>query len=46
MAVAVRRYFDSEDPRRFAQAIERENEKYSWERMVETIERVAKQIDA
>ena len=46
MAVAVRRYFDSEDPRRFAQAIDGENEKYSWVRMVETIERVAEQLDA
>jgi len=46
MADAVRRYFDSEDPRRFARAIDREKKKYSWERMVETIERVVEQIDA
>ena len=39
MAAAVRRYFDA-DPAAFRAAIERENEKYSWDRMVETVESV------
>ena len=43
MAAAVRRCYEQGDPTRFAGAIERENEKYSWKRMVETIERVAEE---
>jgi len=39
LAAAVRRYFDA-DPEAFRESIERENAKYSWERMVETVEAV------
>jgi glycosyltransferase involved in cell wall biosynthesis len=39
MAEAVRRCFESGDAAGFEEAIRRENEKYSWERMVETIEK-------
>jgi len=38
MVDAVRHYFEAADRREMAQAIERHNEKYSWERMVETVE--------
>ena len=38
MADAVRHYFETADRGEMAQAIERHNEKYSWERMVETVE--------
>jgi glycosyltransferase involved in cell wall biosynthesis len=40
MAEAVRRCFEGGDAAGFEESIRRENEKYSWERMVETVERV------
>jgi glycosyltransferase involved in cell wall biosynthesis len=40
LARAVRTYFESADRERMREAIARENRKYSWERMVETIESV------
>jgi glycosyltransferase involved in cell wall biosynthesis len=41
LAAAVRRYFEGAEHERFAAAIARERDKYSWTRMVETIERAA-----
>lgn len=40
MAAAVRRYFNSADRSRFEARIAAENEKYSWDRMVERIEEI------
>jgi glycosyltransferase involved in cell wall biosynthesis len=40
MTEAVRRYFKSASRERFEENITRENEKYSWDRMVETVEEV------
>jgi glycosyltransferase involved in cell wall biosynthesis len=44
MAAAVRRYFDTANRGQFENRIAAENEKYSWERMVERIEEVGSQI--
>ena len=44
MAAAVRSYFDSADRGRFEERIAAENDKYSWERMVERIEEAGRQI--
>jgi glycosyltransferase involved in cell wall biosynthesis len=46
LAQAVRRYFESGERSRFEAAIREENAKYSWERMVETVERVCRQATA
>jgi glycosyltransferase involved in cell wall biosynthesis len=44
IADAVRRYFADDERDRFADAISRESETYSWERMVETVETVCERI--
>lgn len=44
MAEAVRRYFDSASRERFEENIARENEKYSWDRMVETVEKLCGEL--
>jgi glycosyltransferase involved in cell wall biosynthesis len=44
MAGAVRRCFEEGGPDRFEAAIAQENAKYSWERMVETIEAVCAEL--
>jgi len=44
IADAVRRHFAIDEPGRFEDAIARESEKYSWDRMVETIETVCERI--
>ncbi len=41
LAAAVRRYFEDSRPERLVAAIDRENEKYSWDRMVEAVEHAA-----
>jgi glycosyltransferase involved in cell wall biosynthesis len=46
LAAAIRRYFDEADPARFRQAIEAQREKYSWDRMVDTIEAIADEVGA
>jgi glycosyltransferase involved in cell wall biosynthesis len=46
MARAVRDYFDGERREEFVRAIELENHKYSWDRMVETVERVREELAA
>ncbi|MCP3978212.1 MAG: glycosyltransferase [bacterium] len=40
IAAAVRRYFDEDRAEEFRRHIDAENEKYSWDRMVETIEAI------
>lgn len=46
LADAVRRCFEPANTDRFGEAIARENEKYSWERMVETVESVCADLTA
>lgn len=46
LAAAVRRYFEDGSREAFERHIEQENEKYSWDRMVETIERVRREFEA
>ncbi len=46
MAQAVRRYFDSASRERFEENINRENEKYSWDRMVETVEKACSELSS
>ncbi len=44
LAGALARYFDEADPEEFRQSILQESDRYSWERMVETIESVAAEV--
>jgi glycosyltransferase involved in cell wall biosynthesis len=44
MRSAIMHHFAEGDPQKIATAIEQENYKYSWERMVETIERVHSEL--
>jgi glycosyltransferase involved in cell wall biosynthesis len=44
IADAVRRYFDDADRDRFEESIRQENDKYSWDRMVETVEKVCAEL--
>ena len=45
LAQAVRRYFDEASREAFEAHIEKENEKYSWDRMVETVEQVVRELE-
>ena len=45
MAAAIRRYFESTDRAAMRERIVVENEKYSWDRMVERIEAIASELD-
>jgi glycosyltransferase involved in cell wall biosynthesis len=44
MAGAVRRYFETADGDALRESIARENDKYSWDRMVETIETICEEL--
>jgi len=44
LAVAVRRFFDEDEADRFRRRIAAESDRFSWDRMVETIERIADEI--
>jgi glycosyltransferase involved in cell wall biosynthesis len=44
LAAAVRRYFAAQQEQEFREAIDVENEKYSWDRMIETIERAQREL--
>jgi glycosyltransferase involved in cell wall biosynthesis len=46
MAGAVQRYFDSANRERFEENIARENEKYSWDHMVETVEAACAELNS